>query len=89
MLCNSCLTITSIAKIQRIEELISLENKEKAILTEKRNKEFKLIENSTEIEVNTEKRNLRESEMKLAKSIDKKFYSLRLDLAKEKYLHHL
>jgi hypothetical protein len=71
-------------EIQRIEELITLENKEKAILNEKTQKEFKLIENSTEIEVNTEKRALRETEMKLTKNVDEKFYSLRLDLAKEK-----
>lgn len=40
---------------RRIEELIDLERKEKAILAEKKRKEFKLIENSMEIEVNTEK----------------------------------
>ena len=69
-----------------IEDLVNLESKEKAIITEKTKKEFKFIQNSTEIEVNTEKRALRESEMKLTKTIDEKFYSLRLDLAKEKKL---
>lgn len=72
--------------VEKLRDAIALESKQKAILTEKTRKEFKLIENSTEIEVNTEKRNLRESEMKLTKMVDEKFYSIRLDLAKEKKL---
>jgi hypothetical protein len=72
----------------QIEEMIELERKEKEILAEKKQKEFKIIQNSIEIEINNEKYNLAQSfhhdTVGQPNSFGEKFYSIKMDLAKEK-----
>ncbi|CAI2373319.1 unnamed protein product [Moneuplotes crassus] len=79
---------TEIANIKeeakRIEELISIEHKEKEILQEKYSKQFKIVQNSLEIQIQNEQYSLAHNTPEPSSNHSEKFYSLQLDLAKEK-----
>jgi len=73
-----------------IEEMLEMERKEKDILSEKKAKEFKIIQNSLEIEINNEKYNVAQTfhqdTVGQPNAFGEKFFALKMDLAKEKKL---
>lgn len=72
----------------RAEEMLELEHKEKVALAEKKQREFKQIENSLDIEMSNERLHSPHSSphdsIMQPNAFGEKFYSLKLDLAKEK-----
>ena len=57
----------------KVEDMLNEERRDKSIVEEKKKKEIQFVENSLEIVINQEKKQLREQDMKIARSIDEKF----------------
>lgn len=68
----------------KLQDQIAAEQLARESVDERKEKEIKLLENKTLIEINKEKQFRKENDNYLVKQIEEKVYNMRVDLSKEK-----